>query len=236
MKDKHWKLLLDFISVLPVIVGIIALILSLFNFIPSDQYLPIIFVLVILIATNLIIERRIRLDKIKTTTDKLENFLDEIEYVESKVFEDDDEGIEYLGKIICSASKSVDQASIDFQKHPRSDSREVFEELRDEKIKRNDVKYRYIAHNDLVRRENWIKTHINNDKFSAYYFESDKKSTIPLFSFNIIDETEVFTRYPFREGTKANYITIKNKKVAEFFRRYFDELCVSAKEFKGLSK
>ncbi|MEO1396253.1 MAG: hypothetical protein AAFV90_25435, partial [Cyanobacteria bacterium J06634_5] len=55
---------------------------------------------------------------------------------------------------------------------------------------------------------------------------------IPLISFIIIDQNEVFTRAPVKRGSEDEYIVIRNQKVVELFKKYYEDLFQGGRSLK----
>lgn len=177
------------------------------------------------IASYLILERRGKIEDISTQLMQLTQGVEVIR------FASDRDAITYYVKAFKNATKSIDQASIDIVRTQYSDARKQVNEIREKVIELDKVKFRYIAtlydQERLQRAKRHILDRESYNYFAGFYIKQDlfkPFNEIPVFSFTILDDNEVFTRSPFEHGEYSGYIVIRNQHVVKFFRDYYSKL------------
>ena len=226
--SKAWEFIGDnIISILTIIIGVLVVILSRLNILPTSIIPEALLALLCMLATSELVERRKKIAKIEEKLDDVrELFIANSHGVKTITFQSNDEAILYQAKRLQEAKAFVDIAAIDRRRAGDTSARKHFEEARENVVLSDKVKVRYIGvlygKNRLdFGREYVIKNKAKN--FFAGYFKKPYNE-IPLMSFIVIDKQEVITRYPFQFGQDTGYIAIQSPYIARLFLGYFERL------------
>lgn len=192
--------------------------------------------LLLLLATSELVERKRKLNKISEQVERLPIEISEtLEGVHVRTFSRADEAQKHFAKAINAAQISICQASIDIRRSRRTEQSDKLDACRDKKIKRDIIKYRYVASLNDTRRLETGKSYILDQSLSKFYakYYISKPPSIPLMNFTIIDDSEVLIRCPYDHGQDPIYLAIINTEITQLFLSYFEVLWKEAKELRN---
>lgn len=215
-----------------VVASVLVALLDLFGLVESIPWLtnriPTITLLILaILASYLISERsgeREELKGLKTLiSENTKVTIASLSGVEASTKLSAEEGYEYIAKIYETAQRSID-AAILAPVLSRGLPRKVIDEAFTKMLKANKVNCRYITYLDNAQWER-MRPYITdsaNQKLYFRYFEPIRKP--PLMSFLIIDNQEVYMRYPHEPGEPEIYLSVKHPEVVQLFAAYFTSM------------
>jgi hypothetical protein len=231
--SKFWDFVgSNIFSLSTILLGIIVIVLDQLNIMPDTAVQSAILALLALLATSEIVESRKKLSNIEEGLENInEHLMDVSRGVQVVTFLSSDEAINYLAKRTMNATISIDQASLDHLRTTnQTPARQRFKETRNKTILADRVKYRYVGVLYSKRRLTQAKEYVIDHKLHKFFarFYTKPSSDVPLISFTIFDNKEVFTRYPFEHGEDTGYISIQSPHIAKLFMGYFERIWGSA--------
>lgn len=146
-----------------------------------------------------------------------------------------EEAYEYIVKTYETAQRSID-AGILAPSLSRGLPRQAIEEARAKILKSNKVNFRYITFLDKAQ---WarMKPYITDSAIQKLYFRYfEPIRQPPLMSFLIIDNQEVYMRYPHEPGEPEIYLSVKHPEVVQLFAAYFRSMWREATFVSGDDK
>lgn len=238
MEKNIWRFISKYaMSIVTILAGIIVIILTQLNILSQSLQTSMILTLLVLLATSNLIEDKLEKEKLNSRINQILSLLiSSGDHFEIITFDNNTSLVEYLIKRSLEASKSIDQASIDYRRTTYNESRMKYDKVRDKIISQNKIKFRYIGMLHTERRLELAKKFIIDlsgmtNFYAAYYTKVEKE--LPLLNFVVFDKQEVLTRYPFEYGEDTKYIVIKNQQVANLFLGYFNSLWNGAIKIKS---
>lgn len=172
-------------------------------------------------------KRSVELEQISDELNKLTDF-------EVIKFDKDGDAFEHMAKVMKSADKIIDHASL-YRVPRKIQSASLFEEAYKQVILDNEIKVRYIADlSDSTRMER-VEKFTENSKVEKYIVRSinSQELSVPAINFMIIDEKEVIFAIP-GFGEDDTVISIKSSEVICAFQKYFNLIFSKSVKFEKM--
>jgi hypothetical protein len=226
----------NFFSLLTIILGLVALVLTQLKFLPPDTIGSTTLALVIFLATSQLVDNARKLEKIeKSITDGFQGAITSLDGVSVIRLDEPEKGLLYLADKVKNAKSRLDHVSLS-PPIPRNNLGAIEWEKAIEKVLlSNKVRYRYICAFYDQRRIERVKKHLLNSKISKYfvgYFPSQPHSA-PMPNFLLVDDEEVIAIFPFAYGEPEVWVSIKHPEVIKMFSRYFQRLWNDCEKLTG---
>jgi hypothetical protein len=226
MRDKIERIALLATVVVSALVAVLHL-LGLLETIPwlTDR-VPTITLLVLAILAGYLISQRVgeheELEGIKDLiSESAKITVASLSGVEAATKLSTEEGREYSAKSFETAKRSIDAALL-APSLPPSSSDKIRDDARAKLLKANKVNYRSITVFDKSRWEG-TKPYLTDpgiQKFYVRYYDLPIGKP-PLMSFLIIDNQEIFLRYPYEPGEPEIFVSIKHPEIVQLFAAYY---------------
>lgn len=245
--EKFWDFVKDnLISLITIVAGFTVATLSGLGLVTDEIILPSMLGLLALLATSEIIEKTRKLNKIEKTTERgIETILQNIKGADIRtwLWTETDDYLRYLQKRLHEAHKSIDHAALSPRLPRDNDEMRKYNETLKTIVAQNKIRYRYIAALADPFRLDRVRDLVCNKNITRYfagYFSLDPEK-LPIISFSIIDEEELFLYFPSSYGELEAWVSIKNKEFAQVYTSYFRriwEQCnkISIENFDDLGK
>ncbi len=228
-RSRIWAFVSDNIIALSTVVAGVGVIIWQAIAAPSnlDPTSAAILALLCLLATSEIIESRKRLDRIQETIDEqIPKILAVLPTSRIRRFPDSESGTTYLYKRLEDAKTSIDFASVDVVSRATAEqARNKLVETRIKIAASGTVRFRYLFRANtgrIARVKDMLKGAVAGKFFTACLPRD--AGNLPVMSFIIFDNEEVFTRNPYEVGEEEIYVAIENPDVAGLFSKWFDRL------------
>jgi len=226
----------NFFSLLTVVLGAVALILTQLKILPSDAIGSTTLALVIFLATSQLVDNARKLEKIeKSINNGFQGTIASLGGVSVIQLDEPEKGLLYLAEKVREAKNRLDHVSLS-PPIPRNNSGAAeWEKAIEKALLANKIRYRYVcAFYDPIRVER-IKKHLSNPKITKYfvgYFPIQQNSA-PMPNFMLIDDNEVVAIFPFIYGEPEVWLSIKHPDIVKMFSRYFQRLWNDSEKITG---
>ncbi|MBF0518255.1 MAG: hypothetical protein HQK92_00860 [Nitrospirae bacterium] len=157
-----------------------------------------------------------------------------------KLVHSKEEVYQYATSKIKTAKNTIRHAALapSIHSNPENSMYKHYEEAIIEKVKDDNLKYRYITifdnNHDRIDRICQIFSH-GSSSFKSAYFKHFNRN-LPLFSFILFDEDEIITYYPSYETVKDSFLFLSYSNVGIMYSNYFDLLWSNAEKIENHSK
>jgi len=196
----------------------------------SSSYENMILSLLILISTTYLLENIDNNNKWKKMNEDIKNIVHNIAECKISVFENSNDWIDAMDKIIENGKHSVDTVSLDSSTRTKVKRKhdKIWNHIKGLAENPN-IKFRHVIR---VRKNNYenlldriISGNSKNDSYYAYYFLPEK---LPFATFGIIDNKYISSRSPYENGETPRYLIIESKELSDYYISWFNHLWIDS--------
>ncbi|HJZ24598.1 MAG TPA: hypothetical protein VJ201_09190 [Candidatus Babeliales bacterium] len=225
-----------FFSLLTVLGGSIAFVLSNTGVLRPDIIGTTTLALVILLATSYLVDNARKLDSIENAIkDGFQTTISSLRGVRVIHLTEPENGMVYLAKRIRDAKNRLYHVSLSPPIARKHRGAKELEDANESTLLQNQVRYRYICvFNDKARLIR-IRKHLSNPKISKYfvgYFET-QPNNVPMLNYLLVDDSEVIVIFPYPYGEPDVWLSIRHPEVVEMFSKYCERLWGDCKKINA---
>ena len=225
-----------FFSLLTVILGVVALILTQLKLLPPNTIGSTTLALVIFLATSQLVDNARKLEKIdKSISEGFQGAISSLGGVSVIRLDEPEKGLLYLADRVRNTKSRLDHVSFSPPIPRNNIGASEWEKAIEKTLLSNKVRYRYICEfYDQVRIDR-VRKHLSNPKISKFfvgYFPIRAKSA-PMPNFMLVDDDEVIAIFPYDYGEPEVWVSIKHPDIVKMFSRYFQRVWNESEKLTG---